>query len=304
MAATSAPVLPHLLLHELRSLLRTRRVLVLLGLYLAAGTLTGLIYVMTLRGARQTALDRARQEGISEAQAQEWIDASASPIADKLLEGAAGSSLELIAGSLTTSTVLTVFFWASLSFLPFLILMSSFDVVASTLATKSLRYSVLRASRLEILLGKTSAHLLVFAAVSAVAALFLMLMAAVFVEGFSLADNLAGFARVWFLLLPFAACYVGIATFASCTTSQGIFALVLSLVIATGLRLVGWIASFVDETGPAAPLRALRFASPGHYHDGLWLADWTGPLISSAAYLGFAGVFGALAFAVLQRRDL
>lgn len=299
------PVLAHLLQHELRSLIRTRRVLVLLGLYLTVGGLAGFGYVKAVQVARDAALERAEQEGVSEDRALALIDEAASPLATQILEGAAGAEEgQAIAESLATSTILPVFFWASLAFLPFLILLSSFDTVSSELATKSLRYSVLRASRAEILFGKTSAHLLIFAAVSAVGALALIAMAAALIEGFSVTDNLPGFLRVWLLLLPFAACYVALATFASCTTQRGFFALLLSLIIAMGLRITGWTASAIDEAGDAAPLRALRFVSPGHYHGGLWLADWSGPAISSAAYLGFAAVFLALAHAVLQRRDL
>ena len=46
------------------------------------------------------------------------------------------------------------FLWCSLSFLPFLILLTSFDQLASDLQARSLCYSTLRARRSEILLGK------------------------------------------------------------------------------------------------------------------------------------------------------
>lgn len=297
-------VWPLLIAHELRGLFRTRRVLVLVALYLSAGLLGGFGYVRTAQLAQDTAVETAVARGLSEAEAQAAVAQAASPLSQQIVEAVAGSEDDEIATSLSQSLILPVFFWASLAFLPLLILLTGFDSISSELATRSLRYSVLRAGRGEILFGKAAAQLLIFAVMSAVCAAGLFAMAVGLIEGFDAGSNLLGFARVWLLLLPFAACYVGLVLMASSATQRGFFALLLAFVIAFGLRITGGIAGLVDAQGPWAPMRWLRFVSPAHYHDGLWLADWTGPALSSLAYLAFATLFGALALTILLRRDL
>lgn len=293
-----------ILLHELATLFKTRRVVALLSVYLGVGALGGLIYVKTLDAMFEAAEEAAVDRGLSQADAEKAIREAATDMRGRVLAFVAGGVEEdEVAESLSASFVLPAFLWSSLMFLPFLVLLTSFDYVSTELSARSLRYSALRASRAELLLGKAAAHLLLFSGLSLLGSLSLVAMAAGLMDDFSLIDNVPGLGRVWLSLLPFAACYLAISTFASTTTTKPIFALLLSFSITAILRMANWF-DLVPEESSASALRLISYLSPAHYHAGLWLADLSQPLLSSAVYSVFAAAFMGLSLWMLMERDL
>jgi ABC-2 type transport system permease protein len=297
-------VLPHIVVHELRVLYGTRRALIALSLYLGIAIVGAFGYVKMVQVGHERALALMMKRGASAEQARLAVDSGMDPLRRRVLEAVIVRDGGEISASLANSLILPVYFWCSLAFLPFLILLTSLDHIAVELADRSLTYRVLRAHRTEILLGKVAAHALVFAVLSGVSSLVLLLLAASMLESVPVFASLHGLLRIWVLLVPYAMCYLAIGTFASTASRQPFVALTIALGIATVLRLFGAIGNGVSEEGAWSFLRGLRYLSPSHYHDGLWLAGIERPLLSASAYAAFGLAFLALAIFTLGRRDL
>lgn len=290
--------------HELDVILRTRRAVVLVALYFGLAVLGGAIYVMVLRFAEREALELFMSQGSSEAIARQNMESAALEGYRKITAWLAGvDEISAIASSWRDSVILPVFFWCSLAFLPFVIMLTSFDQISADLQSRSLCYNILRARRSAILLGKALAHTVVFTVLSAVCSVLLVLLASLMLDTVSLGDSLWGLFRLWLLLIPFGLCYLGISTFASSLNRQPMPALVSAVAIVIGL----WVLSlfrFVPSSSSWSFLQHLRFASPATYESGLWLAGFADPAASAAAYLGFGAVFVGLAMLRLYTRDL
>ena len=164
-----------------------------------------------------------------------------------------------------------MFLWCSLSFLPFLILLTSFDQLASDLQARSLCYSTLRARRSEILLGKALAHTLLFMVLTAASSVVLLLIAGSAFASGSFGASVPGMLRLWLLLIPFGLTYLGITSFSSVTARQPFPALLLAIGIAALLRVFSWLGQ-VPQDHPLALLRSLEWLSPAMHEGGFWRA--------------------------------
>jgi ABC-type transport system involved in multi-copper enzyme maturation permease subunit len=222
---------------------------------------------------------------------------------DQLVVFLAGTDGAAVAKSLTASMILPALLWGSLAFLPFLVVLTSFDMISSDLQTRSLCYSVLRAPRITILLGKLLAQVALFIGLSVLSSFTLLAVAASLIDHFEIVAALPGLFHVWLVLLPYGFCYLGLSAFCSASLRQPSVALVAAFGGMVLLRVVGFL-SFVPEQHALAPLRYLRWLSPAQYQAGLWQADLAGPALSMIAYLCFGATFVALASRVLDRRDL
>ncbi|MBI5508065.1 MAG: ABC transporter permease subunit [Deltaproteobacteria bacterium] len=287
--------------HELAVAVRTRRALFVSALYLGAAILGGLAFVVLVRFFEHEVVARLSAQGMGGPAAN--LDVLGAEAYQKLAAFFAGVEPEAVAASFKNAVVVPFFFWGSLVFLPFLIVLSSFDQVAGDLQSRAILYPTLRARRLAILLGKVAAQLVLLVAVSIAGAVALVAIAALMLRGFSVVQALPAVARMVVLLVPFGLSYLAITAFASVSTKQPFAALFGAFAIMVALRVLGFM-SVIPEDHPAAWLRPLTWLSPSTYQSGLWLDDLSGPLSSVAAYLGFAAVFLTLAALVLERRDL
>ncbi|MBI3178299.1 MAG: hypothetical protein HYZ27_01480 [Deltaproteobacteria bacterium] len=289
--------------HELLTLIKTKRALAIAIMYLTCALIAGLAIILVVRFIEKEALARLIQEGADPLSAAGTLSLMSEPAYQRLAGFFAGARPDEVAASLRQSVVLPFFLWGSLAFLPFLILLASFDVMAADLQSRSILYTVLRAPRVAILSGKVIAHSALFVTVTALGSLALALLAGALLESFSLTTAALGIVRIWLTLLPFGLCYLAISSFASVLVGQPFGALLVSFALVMGLRVVGWFR-YVSEESLIAFMRHLEWVSPVTYHKGLWLAGVSGPLTSSGAYLGFAALFFALAAWRLRSRDL
>jgi ABC-type transport system involved in multi-copper enzyme maturation permease subunit len=287
--------------HELTASLKSRRALLLSGAYLGTALLGGLLYVLSARAIEAQALAALSQAGAADGAA------TLSLIGDQAYRKAvaffAGVDEGLIDPVLIHSVILPAFMWGSLVFLPFLVVLTSFDHVTQDLTARSICYPVVRVSRPVLLFGKIVAQLLSFTALTMIASTALVALAFALLETFNLGEALLGLPRAWLVLVPFGACYLGLSTFASTSAKQPMTALILAVTLMLGLRITGWFGS-IPESHPLATLRALEWLSPARYHEYLWRAD-VGPLAAGVlAYLAFFALFTFAALRRLASRDL
>lgn len=289
--------------HELRVALRTKRALVVAAAYLGCATLAGVFYVLSLRELEQQAIDLLIERGADPLLAAGGLSAAAQPAFEQAIAFFADTDVGSLHPTLTHTVVLPFLLWGSLAFLPFLIVLTSFDQMAQVLHSRSVCYSTLRASRTVLLLGKAAAQVILFATLLVASALAMLGTASGLLETFHLTDALWGAARLLLLLMPFGLCYVGLSTLASSLVRQPFVALLIALALMVGLRTLN-LFRLVDADGPIAALRHLRWLSPAAYHTGLWRAGWTDAAQSSVAYLGFTVAFLLIAALQLETRDL
>jgi ABC-type transport system involved in multi-copper enzyme maturation permease subunit len=283
---------------ELALTLRTQRAVALLGLYLVSAVMAGLGYVLIVRGVEKQALAALVQGGLSPTEASRSLSLASEQGYAQLVAFFAGVPPAALAPAIRESIVLPALLWGSLAFLPFVVVLTSFDLVAGDLATRALVYPALRVSRLAVLLGKLAAQTAIVAVLTAVAAVTLVLLAQGLLSSFSILDALPGLLRVIVLLVPYGFCYLGLTVFASVSTREPRSALLIALGIMVGLRILGWTES------ASIPLQWLSVVSPARYHAGLWQDGLSAPLTSVLAYLLIGAAFTALAARRLGGRDL
>jgi ABC-type transport system involved in multi-copper enzyme maturation permease subunit len=289
--------------HELAIAVATRRALAAAALYLVTALLGGIGYIKSLQGMQRQAAQMLAARGANEAQAAEAVSRATHEAYEKLVNFLAGAGDVPVAASLTDSLILPAFLWGSLAFLPFLVVLTSFDVLAADLQARSLCYSTLRAPRMTILLGKLVAQAALFVGLSVVASLALLGVASSLLAQFELVSSLPGLLRVWLVLLPYGFCYLCLSAFCSASLKQPTVALLAAFGLMVALRILGLFAH-IPEGNALTPLRYLGWLSPAHYQGGLWEAGLAGPLFSVVAYLAFAAVFLVSASRVLGGRDL
>jgi ABC-type transport system involved in multi-copper enzyme maturation permease subunit len=205
---------------------------------------------------------------------------------------------------------IVVFFgWVSFTFTPWLVLFTSAETIATEVATRSIRYSVLRTGRLEFALGKAGGQALIVVGVTALSALTFFLVAALALDGFEAAATAAGLLGYWPRVVLFALPFLGWAMFASMLTSSANLARILSLGGAVGLAVIAGLV--------AHPPRWLRgnavldggrdlfgYLTPFGHSDGLSYPPGGALGSDIAICLALTVVYFAAGFAVLRRRDL
>lgn len=287
--------------HELTLTIATRRALAAVLLYLVTALLGGIGYVKSLNAMQHEAMHLLSAKGGAPAAAE--TARLTRQAYEQLVVFLAGTDGAPVAQSLTDSMIVPAFLWGSLAFLPFLVVLTSFDMISSDLQTRSLCYSVLRAPRLAILLGKLLAQALLFIGLSVLASLALIGIAMSLLDQFELGMALPGLIRAWVVLLPYAFCYLGLATLCSTSLRQPAVALLAALGLMIALRIFG-LFTHVPEGHAFSALRSLRWLSPSQYQSGLWEAGFAAPAFSAFAYLCFGAGFTLLASRVLEGRDL
>jgi hypothetical protein len=243
-------------------------------------------------------------QGADPSKAADMIALASEPAYQKIATWFADTDRNIeVASSLTSSIVLLLFFWLLLKFLPFLILLTSFDQVAGDLQSRSICYSTLRVRRRDILYGKMLAQTAVFMSVTGIGFLVLGITGAVALEGVTAAEVFAGMMRMWLALMPFGVCYLTISAASSCLFREPFIA----LIAAFALILVLWGLQLFEHFGASqrlAWLQHVELLSPAAYEDGLWLSGVAAPAAAAAAHIGFALVFMAAATWRLAGRDL
>jgi len=290
-------------LHEIRILLRTRRALAMAGLYVGGGLLAGLGYALSVHWIERRLPGMiAEQTGQSDAGVRA-LALVAEPAYRRMLSFLAGVPLERLEPSLVESPILPFILWGALLALPFWVVVTSFDQLASDLESHALRYSTLRTSRGTLLLGKLLGHLGLVWGLTGLGGLALLILGSVWIESADLLASLPGFGRIWLLLGPFAFTYLAICCFSSVSLGRPFVALMASLGWVLVLRALSWLR-FLSDEGPAAALRLLHQLSPSMHEAGFWEAGLAGPLLSVSAYLLVGGLFLAGALIWLERRSL
>jgi ABC-type transport system involved in multi-copper enzyme maturation permease subunit len=287
--------------HELRIAFATRRAWVVASFYVLIAVLGAAAYAGSVHAIERHTVGMLTERGVDARRAEKAVSSGAQHTIAELAAKLAGAEGAQIAPSLTASPLPPAFLWGALGVFPFLVLLTSFDIVAADLQARSLCYAVLRTSRRSLLVGKLCAQSVLFLAVNLIAIAAMVSAVAMAVDDFELTAAAPGLLRSWVLLIPYCFCYLGLATACSTRIAHPTLALLTALGVMLALRLVGLVAHVPDRL---AALRPLQWLSPSSYAAGFWEAGVSAPLVSSVAYLAFGSAFLAAALRTLERRDL
>lgn len=298
--------------HELEVAVRTRRVLVLAGVYIAAALFGSYMISRVLESAAEQFVEvtvGAEMTDEQRATVSEGLQAHASEMLDDVFE-ASGVPPDEVAPALRASPHAAIYFWCSLLFLPWLTLLTTFDGVSTILRDRTLCYSTLRASRSTLIGAKYVAQVGLILGIAGLANVAAFLLAWQTSEVVSLAGAVKSGLWCAFASSSFVMAYVGLAQFCSSTTTKPLSALVRGVLLMLLLRLFrlpawGVELDVLPGDGPIGVIaRVLRVFSPRTHVSGLWHNLDLALFTSIGAYALFAAAFVALSLRTVSRRDL
>lgn len=286
---------------DLRESIRTRRALVLALLYLLVAAITSFIYVQVVKLAQQAASDVIG--GIGDAGEKVAAAAAVGAAQDTgyhgLLYVIAGGDAQIAAHLATYPPMVMIFAWFSLGALPWLIALTSYDLVAGDLHLRTVRFVALRTSRGAFVIGKLLSQLLLVALIAGLGMLPVLAIGAAYLPRFDVLDNLLGLLRAWPILALFAFAVLGPVTCAS----QLVRGPGAARAVAILLLFFMWILS-VWAMFAAAPLSLLGLVTPFAYKTHFFHPDLLYRLLNAAGCVALCAGWSWLGFQVFRRRDL
>jgi len=284
--------LPALILHELELLLRTKRVLIYGVLYLLIALLIGYGSTRGFATVEEAAME---ESNLSAEQVRELATEFAESNRDDLLEVLNLSPAQL-SDTLISAPLGAGYLLLSLWFLPFLILLFSYDAIGVNLARRTFCYSTFRAPRWAHVVAKWASLTIATGLVVVVGGGVVLAIASTQLASFSFDAAVAAWLRCSLALLAYSCAYVGFGVWCSTLSRSPFRALVIGTLLLFLMELARWSVF--------PPSEFTQFISLSHYRPGLWATASGGLVQALGIYLLFAAAFTGLAVATFQRRDL
>jgi hypothetical protein len=289
---------------ELGEALRSRLLLVMLLLFMSSGALSAWGYSAAVGRFQEQSAEVMIMTG--ERSADSAMLRRGSPSYRDMLRAWLGDDKK--ADYLAAIPPIVVFFaWASFTFTPWLILLTSAESIAAEVATRSIRFSALRTSRLSLALGKALGQAWIVAGVTALQALTFFLVARLTLHGFEPAATALGLLSFWPRVMTYILPFLSWAMFASMTTASANFARVVSLGGALCLALFSGIAGSRWVRGGTVRDTVwdlFGYLTPFGHSNGLWYPVGGKFFGDIAVCLALTVLYFGMGFAVLRKRDL
>ncbi len=203
--------------------------------------------------------------------------------------------------------IVVFYAWAALLFTPWLILFTSAETISTEVASRSIRYSLLRTGRLAYALGKTAGQALIVLGVTALAALVFFAVAWARLAGFEAGATATGLLSYWPRVVLYNLPFLAWAMFASMVTASANLSRIVSLGGAVLLSVLSTVAKSTRvRVGPIseAAWDLVANLTPYGHNDGLFYPAGGGFWADVATCLGLCVLYFAAGFAILRRRDV
>jgi ABC-type transport system involved in multi-copper enzyme maturation permease subunit len=175
----------------------------------------------------------------------------------------------------------------------------AFDLYAGDIASRQLRYQLLRADRASIyfgrLLGVMMTFVIVLTILGATIAIYMGLKLPIYAMGDLLAWAAYGVAALLVVTLP----YVALCAWISASVSSSLISLTVTSAIIGGVPLVAMAGKFAWE-----PLRHVDVALPWGFQTRLFHPDWSQVGLAALGCIAQAALFTWLGFRKFTKRDL
>jgi ABC-type transport system involved in multi-copper enzyme maturation permease subunit len=202
---------------------------------------------------------------------------------------------------------LVIFFgWAAFWFTPWLVVFTSAETIASEVASRAIRFSLLRTRRLAYAIGKAIGQLAIVIGVTAVSGVVFFLVAAIRLSGFEGTATALGMLSFWPRVVLYNLPMLAWAMFASMATASANLARILSLGGAVALLIVSIIAEVLAHgQGVAAVVgKGIGYLVPfGHWAGFMYPPGgqlWSNVLVC----LALTALYFGAGFAILRKRDV
>jgi len=213
----------------------------------------------------------------------------------------AGAQIHLLADVFRESAILPVYMWASLAFMPWLVLMVGFDAIVRDLRSGAVRFWLLRATRTEWALGKLLSQTIALVCLSAVGLGISLWIASSSL--WTVRASIGDAVDVWLRALPVTLWASGVVFFVSATARSHFGALMAGWLLVPALS-AAHLLERLDPNGDNSAFRVLRFLGPGIFESELWQAGISAALLGGCGYVAHGAAFVGLGLLVLSRRDL
>lgn len=287
---------------ELREMLRTRRILIVLALYLLGGLVAAYGFVEFLRAVEEAAANAlgtaatARPGALTEQLLKE-------PMYQSAFRTFFRNNDE--ADFLIKFPPMALFFaWSSFSFVPILIVITATDTVAQETMSRGYRFINFRTGRLEYVLGKATGQLLLLAALTLSTAFVYMLVAFFGLYNFELGSNLSGMLFFWPRILAYCAPFLALAVSVSAMATSTNVARAASIIALLSFTVLNAVLRHYSRLDPSWWMDLLRFLMPLMHRDALWGPDWLEVMGVIFTLLSLGGLYLAVGIAVFARRDI
>jgi hypothetical protein len=212
-----------------------------------------------------------------------------------------------IARRLVATPPLTLFFgWISLTFLPFVVVVTSSEAIAAQVCTGEARFVVFRAGRLPYALGTLASHALLLMLGLVLGAMGTLLLGSVMLGADTFFAD--AYAMVW--VGTGAWCYL----FAYLGLAMGISQVVSTASAARGMGMAAWLVfllcwtalwkSWLAEYVPEELLAAVRWFLPHAHSLRLWRLTFAERLAPKAALVFLGALYFLPGWLYFRRRDL
>lgn len=286
---------------DLRESIRTRRALVLALLYLLTSAIISYVYVKAVVLVEETASDAIGM--MPDAGDRMAAGAAVGLAQNEAYQGAlyvlAGGDAQISAHLATYPPMVLVFGWFSLAFLPWLIALTCYDLIAGDIHLRTIRFVALRTSRGAFVVGKLLSQVLLITAIAILSTLPVLAFGVVYVKGFDVLGNLVALVQMWPILVLFSLAVLGPITFASQLVRTPGAARALAILLLFALWILSTWAVFA---GP--PFSLLGMLTPYDYKTGFFDPDLTDRLLTAAGCLAICAGYTWLGFLRFRRRDL
>lgn len=282
---------------DVREALRSRRALTLVGLYLFVSTLSAFSFVRAVEAVESKLAALSAEAG--GAQAGAVLSLAKSEGYRRVLEVLTlgdGKQAAYLA-SLPPMGLFVILVMLTMS--PWLLALTAADQVAADLHFRTVRFVVLRTSRLAFVLGKLWAQVLLLSVVTVAALVPSLLLGMHYLRSFDAAATLRFLAGMAPALLGYAFAFLGLTSLSSQLSSTPGRARALTLGLFVGLWLLSLKTPSFDS-----PLGMLAYLSPWQLKMALLTDDWSQRGLSIALCLLSGGAFTGLGYLMFRRRDL
>lgn len=203
--------------------------------------------------------------------------------------------------------IVLFFGWVSMMFTPWLVLFTSAETIATEVAGRGIRYSLMRTGRLQYALGKMAGQSAIVAGVTALSAIAFFVVAWIGLGTFDVGPTAVGMLSYWPRILVATLPFLAWAMFASMVTASVNMARIVSLAGAVGLAIISGLAHKKSwRTGPVSEslLDGVGFLTPFGHTDGLSYPPGGEFAQDLAVCLALTVVYFAAGFAILRKRDV
>ena len=288
--------------YELKEMLHTRRALVLISIYLLGGMVAARGFVAALGEIEDVAAD-VLETGHTEKpgtltqkvlQSEEYRRKLTRHFPDK-------ETADFLLG---LQPIVLFYAWVTMTFLPFLIVFTSADVISQEVQDRGIRYLAYRTGRLEVVFGKYLGQAMLLGVVVLTTGLVFVGVGAVYMSGFQVGQALLGVLLFWPRLLAYGLAFLGLVGLFSMNARSATVARAVSFI---GLVLAWILGAYAHRWqdaiyGPAWTF--IGFLLPFSHRGAMWRPRLFDVAQEAAVLLALALLYLGLGMVWFRRKDL